>query len=151
MTHLAVTAVAASGILLGAMKYLLVPEDPDSPLNHPWQPSVLKAHLLAAPLLVFALGAVWRQHGLARLRSGETVGRRSGRALLVAAIPLVLSGYLVQVFVHDGARRWSGWIHAALGLAFALAFFAHPRRPARQSTGYDEAANGNGGDPVAGD
>lgn len=142
--HVAAISAVATGLLLGVMKYLLVPEDPDSPVNHPWQPGVLKAHLLAAPLLVFALGAIWRQHGLARLRSGETVGRRSGRGLLLAAFPLVLSGVLVQALVSDGARRWSGWIHAALGLAFALAYALHPRRPDEVPTGRDEGANGNG-------
>jgi uncharacterized membrane protein YidH (DUF202 family) len=116
---------SASGIVFGAMKYFLSGSNPDSRLGHPWQPAVLAAHVLAAPVAVFAMGLLLRGHTLPRLKRGEPEGRTSGLSLAAAGMPLVFSGYLVQVLTGEALRKWTGWIHAALGLLFALAFLMH--------------------------
>jgi len=115
----------ASGIVYGVMKYFLAGANPDSRLGHPWQPAVLAAHVLAAPIAVFGLGLLWRNHALGRLQLGEREGRRSGLMILRLSPPLVFSGYLVQVLTGDPLRKATGWLHAALGVAFALAFVLH--------------------------
>ncbi len=130
------------------MKYFLSPADPDSPMNHPWQPGFLKAHVLAAPFLVFGLGLIFRRHAMARLESGERVGRPTGRLLVMLTIPMVVSGYLVQVFTGDTLRHWSGWFHATAGLVFALGFAWHPVGKKTNPTGHDEV---DVRDPEAGD
>jgi uncharacterized membrane protein YidH (DUF202 family) len=117
--------VSASGILFGVMKYFLANPDPDSRVGHPWQPGVLAAHVLAAPAAVFAMGLLLRGHALPRIRRGERTGRATGLTLIAIGLPLVLSGYLVQVFTGEGARKATGWIHAAVGVVFALAFALH--------------------------
>ena len=117
--------VSASGLLLAFLKYFLAGSDPDSRLGNPWQPAVVSAHVLLAPVAVFVLGLLWRAHALSRLKSGEPEGRSSGTALTAIGLPLVLSGYVVQVVTGEVARRWTGWLHAALGLIFALAFILH--------------------------
>jgi hypothetical protein len=117
--------VSASGIVYGAMKYFLPGSNPDSRLGHPWQPAVLAAHVLAAPVAVFAMGLLLRGHALPRLKHGEPEGRKTGLSLTAAGMPLVFSGYLVQVFTGEALRKGMGWIHAALGLLFALAFLMH--------------------------
>jgi uncharacterized membrane protein YidH (DUF202 family) len=122
--------VSASGIVYGAMKYFLSGSNPDSRLGHPWQPAVLAAHVLAAPVAVFAMGLLLVGHALARLKRGEPEGRKTGLWLTAVGMPLVFSGYLVQVFTGEALRKGTGWIHAALGLLFALAFLMHmPGRP----------------------
>lgn len=127
--HLSVAAVGVTGVVYGVMKYFLVGGNPDSPLGSPWQPAVLKAHILAAPVAVFALALIFRAHAIVRLRNGEPTGRGSGIGLVATAAPLVFSGYLVQVFVGGDARRWCGWIHAGIGVAFVAAYFGHRFRP----------------------
>lgn len=117
--------VSASGVVYGVMKYLLSGSDPDSRLGHPWQPAVLAAHVLAAPIAVFAMGLLLRGHALPQLRRGEREGRGTGLALTAVGTPLVFSGYLVQVFTGETLRKGTGWIHAALGVLFALAFVMH--------------------------
>jgi hypothetical protein len=107
------------------MKYAMTGSDPDSPLGHPWQPGVLKAHVLAAPFLVFAFGLVARGHALPKWKSGETTGKKSGISLLGLVAPLVLSGYAVPVFTGDSLRKGMGWIHAALGAVYVLAYATH--------------------------
>ena len=117
--------VSASGLVYGVMKYLLAGSDPDSRLGHPWQPAVLAAHVLAAPVAVFAMGLLLRAHALPQLKRGEREGRTTGLALTAVGMPLVFSGYLVQVFTGESLRKWTGWIHAAVGLLFAIAFLMH--------------------------
>ena len=117
--------VSASGVLLAVLKYVLAGSDPDSRVSNPWQPAAVAAHVLVAPVAVFVLGLLWRAHALSRLKSGEPEGRSSGTTLTAIGLPLVLSGYVVQVLTGESARRWTGWLHAALGLVFALAFALH--------------------------
>jgi membrane associated rhomboid family serine protease len=125
LLHASTLVVGLSGVVYGVMKYFLTGADPDSPLGHPWQPGVLKAHVLAAPVIVFVLGLVVRGHALPKLRAGEPTGRRTGLALLAFLAPLVLSGYAVQVLTGDLARKGTGWGHAAAGLVFLAAYGAH--------------------------
>jgi hypothetical protein len=125
LLHLSALAVALSGIAYGVMKYFLAGSDPDSPLGHPWQPGALKAHVVAAPFLVFALGIVARGHALLKWRSGETTGKRSGLVLVAFVAPLVLSGYAVQVFTGELVRKGTGWGHSAAGGVFTLAYLVH--------------------------
>lgn len=127
LLHVSVILLTGSGLLYGVMKYLMARFEPDSPLGHPWQPSVLKLHILVAPVLVFGIGMLFRYHAMRRIQAGETQGRRNGIIILSMAAPLVMSGYAVQAFVGDAARTWSGWIHAGLGLLFAFAWLLHPR------------------------
>jgi len=132
LLHASALAIAISGVVYGVMKYAMTGSDPDSPLGHPWQPGVLKAHVLAAPFLVFAFGLVARGHASPKLKSREKTGKKSGVSLLGLVAPLVLSGYAVQVFTGDSLRRGTGWAHTALGAVWVLAYGAHllKKRPA---------------------
>jgi hypothetical protein len=125
--HVGWAIVAASGLLYGALKYFVTASDPDSRLATPWQPSVLAVHLLAAPIAVFGLGLLFRRHALARWISGERQGRATGSLMMWLAVPLGLSGYLISILTGEAARRWTGWIHAAIGLLFAAGYVLHPR------------------------
>jgi hypothetical protein len=116
---------AVSGVLYAVFKYFVANPDPDSRAGHPWQPVFLAAHVLAAPAAVFAMGLLLRGHVLPRIRTGEREGRRTGLTLLTIGLPLVLSGYLVQVFTGETARKATGWLHAAVGVVFALTFLLH--------------------------
>ncbi len=136
--HAALAAVSLTGLAYGIARYFLHNPDPDSRLGHPWQPGLMKAHILVAPLAVFGIGLLLRRHALARIRNGESNGRRTGVAMLRLALPLALSGYLVQVFVSQSATRLTGWSHAGLGAVFLLAYAFHPKRRAPSDAGTDE-------------
>jgi len=127
VNHLGWAVVAASGLLYGILKYFVRGTDPDSRLAVPWQPSVLAIHVLAAPVAVFALGLVFRRHALTRLAMGQREGRPTGRALTWLAIPLAATGYLIPVLTGNAARHWTGWIHSAIGLVFAVGYLFHPK------------------------
>lgn len=125
--HVGWSIVAASGLLYGVLKYFAAASDPDSRMATPWQPSVLAVHLLAAPIAVFGVGLLFRRHALARWICGERQGRRTGSLMIWLAFPLGLSGYVVSVLTGESPRRWTGWIHAAIGLLFAAGYALHPR------------------------
>ena len=120
-----------SGLVYAVMKYLMAGSDPDSRLGHPWQPDVLKAHILVAPILLFGLGIVFRGHVAFQLQRGEREGRWSGLAIAAVVVPMVFSGYLLQAFTGEVIRQWTGWLHTGLGLVFALAYVGHSRRRSR--------------------
>ena len=136
LNHLACASVGLSGIAYGAMKYFMAGSDPDSRAGHPWQQPMLKLHILAAPFRVFALGLVFSGHALARLKGGMDAGRASGSGLLGLAAPMILTGALVQVLTGDAARKWTGWIHAGLGVVYLLAYAGHllKKRPSLEDS-----------------
>jgi len=143
--HAALVAVSLSGLAYGVFKYFVPGSDPDSRIGHPWQPVMLKAHILVAPLAVFAIGLLFRRHALARIQSGEPIGRRSGVLMFWLLLPLTASGYLVQVFVETTPVRAAAWSHAGLGVAFLLGYAFHPKRKASSDNGADDA-NGSSTD-----
>jgi hypothetical protein len=137
--HAALAAVSLTGLAYGAFKYFVPSADPDSRVGSPWQPWLLKAHVLVAPFAILGIGLLLRRHALARLRRGEQSGRRTGVAMLWIFAPLTLTGYLIQVFVAPAAVRSTGWIHAGLGILFVLGYAFHPKRRAPNGNGYGAA------------
>jgi len=130
---LATLAAGATGLILFAMKELMEPVDPFSVVNHPWQPLVLKAHLVAVPFLVFAVGLIFSSHAAERYRSGHGPARRSGAGLLVLFAPLVLSGIGVQILTHETWQRGAVWLHVGTGAAYLLFFVMHRLRGLRRT------------------
>jgi len=129
INHAGWALVCVSGVLYGILKYFAHNPDPESRLGHPWQPAVLAAHVLAAPVAVFAIGLVFRRHALPRWRTGEREGRSTGGILLFLGLFLTVSGYLLPVLTGDAARHWTGWIHAGVGVLVAGAYLLHPKKP----------------------
>lgn len=106
-------------------KYLLEPREPWAVINHSWQPWLLKAHLLFAPGLVFAVGLIATRHVWRHFRSGTRAGRRSGIAAGLVAGPMILSGYLIQTVTHEGWLRAVAWTHIAASVIYLLALLLH--------------------------
>jgi len=127
-SHLGWTLTAGSGVLYGVLKYFVRSSDPDSRMGHPWQPGLLAIHVVAAPLAIFGFGLLFRRHVLARLTADGGAKRLTGTAMTLLAVPVAMSGYVLQTLTGDAARRWTGWIHAGLGLIFALGYAAHAFR-----------------------
>ncbi len=117
---------AVTGIAFLVMKYGMTSDDPFSVINHPWQPHMLALHLLVAPLLIFSLGLIMRDHILGWLRDDRMRrGRASGILTTLLAAPMIVSGYLMQILTDPGPRRWLAWVHIVTGLLFTAVFLAH--------------------------
>ncbi|MEP0773681.1 MAG: hypothetical protein HRF46_04885 [Acidobacteriota bacterium] len=121
--------VGGSGLAYGVLRYLWPPGDPDAVVNHPWQPHLQHFHVLLAPLLAFALGAVWVAHVWPARRQPERAV--SGVLAWWLAVVMVLSGVLVQVVAHPTWRALAGWGHTGAGVAWLLTLLLHRRRRER--------------------
>lgn len=122
----ALAITTATGLVFWVMKTFMRPPDEFSVLGHPWQPYALAGHLLVAPVLVFALGLIARDHILEGIRSrGAIAGWRTGLGLLGLSAPMILSGYLLQVVTAVETRRVVALVHLLSGALFAAFFLAH--------------------------
>jgi len=118
--------VAGSGGAYFYMKYLMTGGGEFSVIHHPWQPGALSLHVLLGPVMVFALGLIARDHVIDRLRDPrQRRGRASGIVLLALALPMIASGYLVQVVTDPAARRVLAGVHIAGGGLYVLLFAGH--------------------------
>ncbi len=124
--------VGITGLVYAWMRHLLTPAEPWDLVSHPWQPHVQHLHVLAAPILVFAVGVVWSEHATPRLWRGWP-RQNTSIGLLVAFVPMAASGYLLQVSTGELWRSIFGWLHLTAGLIWLLSFVAHlrPRPPGR--------------------
>ena len=118
-------ATLVTGVVYLWMKYLIVSEDPLAVVNHPWQPYVLKLHILVAPLLVFSIGVVALRHVWRHLKGRTRAGRRSGLVTFVVLGPMIMSGYLIQAITHQEWLEAMAISHIATGLIFGLGLLAH--------------------------
>lgn len=126
VVNVSVVLTAATGFVYLAMKYFMTNDDPFSVLNHPWQSHVLALHLLIAPLLIFALGLIMRDHVFGWLQEGRARrGRATGIYITLLAVPMITSGYLLQIFTDPGPRRWLAWVHIGCSILFTALFLIH--------------------------
>jgi hypothetical protein len=123
--HVSTILVAGTGVVYAAMRYLMAPTDPFAVVNHPLQPTVQHLHVLVAPLLVFGAGLVWRDHVWKHYKQGVETSRRSGIAMLLTIVPMVVSGYLIQTTVTEGWR--TAWIavHLSTSGIWLLGYLGH--------------------------
>ena len=120
--------VVGTGIDYAGMKYMMESADEWAVVNHPWQPHVQHLHVITAPLLVFAGGLIWKHHVLARLRDNGSDGRLTGLGLAVQFVPMVMSGYLIQISVSEIWRSvWVG-IHLVSSALWIVMAVAHRTR-----------------------
>jgi hypothetical protein len=127
LVHTANLLVGGTGLLYAWFRYFAAPVDEFSAV-HPFQGAAQHAHVLAAPLLVFALGLIWRQHVASGLRACPA-RRRSGLTLAALAVPMVASGYLLQVAVEPGWRQAWIAVHVAASTIWIAGTLAHQLAP----------------------
>ena len=117
--------VAVTGLVYLYMKYAMTTDDPFAIVNHPWQPTMLSAHLLAAPLFVAFFGMLFRSHSFAKLRSRNPANRRTGWASVLSFSAMALSGYLIQVATTPALISFFIWAHVAASVVFVVGYGIH--------------------------
>ena len=131
LLHLLVAVLTLSGIGFAWMKYGMTTDDPFAAANHPWQPTLLAVHVVAAAPATFALGWLFSSHVWPKFRSPTRGRRTTGVAMMVVGAPMVLSAYLLQTATSEGFRLASAATHWATSALFAAGYLGHllTRRP----------------------
>ena len=117
--------VFVTGVVYLWMKYWLPAPDAFSIIHHPLQPLFLKLHILTAPLLVFAVGSIALRHAWRHYATGTREGRLSGTGTAALIIPMVVTGYLIQVITGETALRGIVLTHLVTGLGYGVVILAH--------------------------
>ena len=126
--HLGAWLTGLSGLGYGWLRYFKVVQGEFGPEPHPLQSVFQHAHVLAAPLLLFALGMMVRGHFAVKLRSIGREGRRTGWGLAALILPMVAAGYGVQVVTDPRWRMALAWMHGVASVLFLLAYVGHGLR-----------------------
>ena len=117
--------VAVTGDAYFWMKYMLVEADPFAVVNHPWQPAMLAAHVVASPPLLLMFGVLLNSHILRKLRATGLPNRKTGLLSLGTFFAMVASGYLLQVVTAEQLSQALVTIHVATGWVFSVTYVAH--------------------------
>jgi len=123
--HLTTALAGGTGVAYAILRYFVKARDAFGVVNHPLEPIVQHLHILLTPLMVFAVGVIWRRHVWASWRSGLAARRRSGIGLALILAPMVVSGYLIQVVLTEGWR--AAWVatHVAASLVWLVGYGFH--------------------------
>jgi hypothetical protein len=138
LQHFSNTLAIGSGLLLAAAKYLPlispVPTSGDeySRASSPWEPLAHNAHVLLVPLLLFACGVIWKSHIVPkwngyRASSCKVPKKFSGLSLLFIALPMIATGYLIQVSVDERLRLAFVIVHLMTSAVWTIAYVTHAR------------------------
>lgn len=116
--------VGLTGLGYAAVRYLLTPEDPFA-ASHPAEPFWRDAHIVSAPLLALAIGHFAWHHGVAYWRDGAREGRASGAIMLGTALPMIVSGALIQTAKEDAWRLAWVAVHLVTSAMWLAACATH--------------------------
>ncbi len=132
--HLTVALLTITGAVFAYMKYAMTSRDEFAVVNHPLQPHMLSAHVVIAPLAVFAFGWIFSDHIWPKFRNKHAPHRKSGIWSMLLIAPMTLSGYLLQVSTEDATRHAMAIAHWTTSALFVVAYVIHlVTKPERRS------------------
>ncbi|HKR66309.1 MAG TPA: hypothetical protein VJZ00_21450 [Thermoanaerobaculia bacterium] len=130
--HVSVALTAITGAVFAWMKYFMKSTDEFAVANHPWQPHMLAAHVVIAPVLLFIFGWTFSNHMLPKLRFGDDTRKKSGIASMALIAPMTLSAYLLQIATNESLRHAMAVAHWVTSALFVVAYVLHVLNQAAQ-------------------
>ena len=123
--QISVVLMTVTGALFAWMKYFMKSDDPFAVVNHRMQPWMLAAHIVIAPLALFAIGWIFGPHIGPGLTNPYAPKRKSGVWSFIGIAPMVFSGYLLQVSTGDAIRKAMSVTHWIASAFFLVAYVVH--------------------------
>lgn len=125
LLHISNGLVIGTGLVYAWMAYGVKSDDPYAVVGHPWQPHVQHAHVFLSPLLVLVLGHLWSRHMGPHLRRNTRKRRNSGLSMLFMALPMIFSGYAIQVVVSGQWRAVWVIVHVTASVLWICGYLIH--------------------------
>ncbi|MBC8370247.1 MAG: hypothetical protein H8E25_09615 [Planctomycetes bacterium] len=133
LNHAANAVIGISGVAYFWMLYLTTSTDEFSILNHPWQDAVRNWHIVLAPLLIFAVALVLKDHVLLKIRSKyHGRGRLTGYLMCALFLPMVFSAYLLQVSTDELLIDVFRYAHNSISFLWIFTYILHQARIMRR-------------------
>ena len=123
--HIASALVGVTGVVLFVLKDVIVVQGDFGPESHSLEDDMQAAHILTAPALIFACALIWQDHAWARFKGGFRVRRRTGVLLGSLLVPMILSGYLLQVSYEEPWREIWRVSHLLTSLVWLVGYGVH--------------------------
>lgn len=123
--HLSIALTALTGAVFAWMKYWMKSDDPFAVANHPMQPHMLSAHVIVAPAMTFVLGWTFANHIWPRFVIGDPRRRLTGLSAAILIVPMIASGYLLQISTSDSIRHAMAVAHWITSGVFVIGYVAH--------------------------
>lgn len=117
------TLLAATGIALGLLRYVLPSPDPFSVYPHPWWKALLVIHVFATPVFFFFFGSAWWRHVVRHWKGRER--RASGAMVLGLTAVVAVSGYLLYFVGSERGIAVTRVIHTAGGVLATAVYIHH--------------------------
>jgi hypothetical protein len=124
LLHLSTIVLTMTGAVYAYVHYLMKSADPFAVINSPLEPYLLDIHIIAAPVLVVAIGIILHSHILFKIEGGSRSARKSGIILIPLFLIMAASGYLLQISSGTLNRAFF-WIHLGSGSLWAIVYAAH--------------------------
>lgn len=127
LQHVSNVLAIGTGIAYAWAKYLAPAANPYSSASA-WEGPTHSMHVLGVPLLVFACGFIWRHHVLPmwhHLGSRSRSKTFSGLGLIFVLVPMIATGYLIQVTVEENWRKAWVIVHLTASAAWSLSYLVH--------------------------
>jgi hypothetical protein len=118
-------ALWLSGCYWLVLHYFLARPSDFGPVQHPWEPLMLRIHGWIAVASVFLLGWITARH--VSDRWPQMVKRASGLSIAAVAATLALTGYALY-YTSDRLHDAAGVIHEFVGASAVLFALTHWRR-----------------------
>lgn len=128
-THFASYLVIISGLVYWLLKEFGYSETEYGMMPSPFQSKAQAWHILVSPLFIFALGLLWKDHILVKIKKSSKK-LRSGWTLILLVFPMIVSGYLIQVV---SSEFWNPIViiaHLVSSVVFIAAYLLHHLVPA---------------------
>ena len=131
------TAGTVSGLVYGYFLYFCESHDPYSVVNHPLQPLFRTLHVVTVPAMAMMLAVFWIAHAWPYIQADHRRGLRTGLVLGLTSLPMIFSGYFLQVSVAELWTQFWMWLHIGssvgwiLGIIFHVVTHRRRRSPAR--------------------
>lgn len=113
-----------SGIIFLYFRDIYITKELFTLINHSMQPVMLKVHIIVSSIVVFFLGAIFAIHAVPYFLKSKK-RRILGIMLMLFALTMSLTGYILQVLSDPSFLSLLGWIHLALGVLFVVLLPIH--------------------------